>query len=254
MKKILFLISLITLFTISFATPLKVMTYNIRHGLGVDDKLDFQRVIDVIKDQDPDILMIQEVDEGRARSYGLRQAKIISKETGMDYYFYATEGKRDYGIAVLSKFKPIEKFGYDLPQPKWMKAVQRGAASMIIDVNGQEVMIVSLHLGLGGIQEIQTELMEAYEVSKKYNIPTLIAGDFNVEYFNLQTGVIEFMKDFKSVNHTIDKQLNTIPADNPGPQIDFIFYSNDDFKIKDVYTVSSYASDHLPVIAEVELK
>ena len=92
----------------------------------MDEVFDFQRTIDVLKEENPDILMVQEVDQGRSRSLNLKQAEIIADELGMDYYFYPTEGKDNYGVAIFSKFKAIEKFGFDLPQPKWCKSTQRG--------------------------------------------------------------------------------------------------------------------------------
>ncbi len=113
--------------------------------------------------------MVQEVDQGRSRSLNLKQAEIIADELGMDYYFYPTEGKDNYGgVAIFSKFKAIEKFGFDLPpQPKWMLATQRGgAAAMVIEVDGKQMLVISTHLGLGGLQEIQTEVMELLNVSE----------------------------------------------------------------------------------------
>ncbi len=252
MKKcFVFMVFTLTLISLSFST-IKVMTYNIRHGLGMDDIFDFQRVIEVLKDEDPDILMVQEVDQGRSRSLNLKQAEIIAEELGMDYYFYPTEEKDNYGVAIFSKFKSIDKFGFDLPQPKWMLATQRGAAAMVIEVDGKQMLVMSTHLGLGGLQEIQTEVMELLNISEKYGLPTLIGGDFNISYFELSYGVKEFLRKFESVNQELNKEIKTFQSDIPGSQIDFIFFSRGDFKVLDAYTVNSLASDHLPLISLIE--
>lgn len=250
-KKLVFIMFVLTLTSFSFAT-IKVMTYNIRHGLGMDDVFDFRRTIDVLKEENPDILMVQEVDQGRSRSLDLKQAEIIADELGMDYYFYPTEGKENYGVAIFSKFKSIEKFGFDLPQPKWMLAAQRGAAAMVVEVNGKQMLVISTHLGLGGLQEIRTEVLELLNVSEKYGLPTLIGGDFNISYFELSYGVKEFLLKFESVNQELKKEIKTFQSDFPGSQIDFIFFTRGDFKIMDAYTVNSFASDHLPLISLIE--
>lgn len=235
-------------------TTLTIMTYNIRHGLGVDNIFDFSRVIETIKEVDPDILILNEVDQGNPRSGEMNQADIIAKELGMNSFFSSAENRSDYGNAVLSKFPIKKKFGFVLPRPEWMLAVNRGCAVIITEVEGKEIVVMGTHLGLGGIMEIQTELRGILEVYYDYkDKPAIIAGDFNVEFFDLKYGVPELFDHFSSVNHSLNKDLHTIPANRPGPQIDYIFV-NDYFEIIDVFTVSSYASDHLPVVSKVELK
>ncbi len=235
-------------------TPLTVMTYNIRHGLGVDDVFNFSRVVETIKKVDPDILILNEVDQGNPRSGEMNQADIIAEELGMNRFFSSAENKSDYGNAILSKFPIKEEFGFVLPRPEWMLAVDRGCAAIITEIEGTDVLVMGTHLGLGGIMEVQTELRGILDVYYEYeNTPTIIAGDFNAELFDLQYGVPELFDNFSSVNHALSKDLHTIPADRPGSQIDYIFVNNY-FEIRDAYTVSSYASDHLPVVSKLELK
>jgi endonuclease/exonuclease/phosphatase family metal-dependent hydrolase len=236
------------------ATPLTVMTYNIRHGLGIDDVLDFSRVVETIREIDPDILILNEVDQENPRSAGLRQAEIIAMELNMSYFFSPVESRSNYGNAVLSKFPIKDEFGFVLPRPEWMLAVDRGCAAIVTEIEGREVLVMGTHLGLGGIMEVQTELRYILEVYLEYEeIPAIIAGDLNVEWYDLQYGVPELFDHFKSVNHALDKSLHTIPADRPGRQIDYIFV-NQHFDIIDAFTVASYASDHLPVVSRLILK
>jgi len=46
------------------ARTLRVMTYNIHVGVGMDKKLDLPRIAAVIKDQHADLVGLQEVDRG----------------------------------------------------------------------------------------------------------------------------------------------------------------------------------------------
>ncbi len=234
---------------------MKIMTYNIRHGLGADDVYDFDRIIDVVQSENPDILILNEVDQGCIRTGFIHQAGMLAEKTSMDFVFGATESRTDYGNAVLSKYPITESRTFHLPQPKWMKALIRGCVKIKVDVNGLPVSVYGTHLGLGGFQEIQTELGAIFEETKKEDIPTVIAGDFNIEYGELRGCVKGFFDTFKSVNHSVGVDLHTFPADNPGPQIDYIIV-NGYFKPCEIYTVNSVASDHLAVvcIAEVGLE
>lgn len=256
MKKIL-IISLLLIIAsgLLMAEPLKltVMTYNIRHCLGVDKVFSVDRVIKTIKYINPDILVLNEVDQGNPRSGELLEAKLIADALGMNYFFSSTEGKDNYGNAVLSKYPIKESYGVDLPQPKWMMAVQRGAAVIVTEIEGRDVMVIGAHLGLGGIQEVKTEILKTFEIYNKEKYPTIIAGDLNIEWFELQYGAPEMFKVFKSANHSIGVDLSTFPANNPGSQIDYILLSPE-LVAKDIFTLDSPASDHVPVIAEVELK
>ena len=255
MRKLFFtLVVLLSILSMGATVNLKITTYNIRHGLGVDNVFNFQRVKETIQKINPDILILNEVDQGNARSGDVYQAKEIAALMGMEYYFYATEGKTNYGIAVLSKYPVIKAEGFNLPQPRFMKAVQRGCINMIVNVCGKELSIYGAHFGLGGFQEVQKELEEIYKRYQNNPITSVIGGDFNLEWAPLRSAVPQMFKsDFKSSNHSIGKDLYTIPADSPGPQIDFLLVTNDVI-VKDTYTYDSRASDHLPVIAEIELE
>lgn len=247
---------------------IKVMTYNIRGGKSYPDNVqNLENIIKTIEKDSPDILMLQEVGYRERINWfeykeqkGQEQTKIIAEKFGMDYYFYLTENTDYFGNAILSKYPIKEKFGYDLPLPtnltseEQKKAWQRGAVGLIIDVNGVEIMVISTHLGLLGIKEVRLELNEIYKRSINSNMPVLIAGDFNLEYEEIKSNLSAMFYDFGSVNHEINKQLKTIPSTNPNRQIDYILATKKDFNIYDCKTISSQASDHIPIISILGVK
>lgn len=253
MKKFFLCSLLLSIAAVSLGFQLKVMTYNIRHARGIDNVVDLQRIVDVVKSEDPDILILNEVDQGNPRSAGVLQASEIALATGMEFFFGPTEDKNYYGNAVLSKFKILRSWDEILPQPRWLSAVKRGAAMAVVDVDGVEVLVVGTHLGLAGIKEVEVELGRIYEIFLQEGLPTIVAGDFNVEYFDLQNRMGHVISALRSANHYLEKSLSTIPSNNPGPQIDYIL-SSAEFTPRDAYTVQTQASDHLPVVALLELK
>lgn len=47
---------------------LRVASYNIQHGVGMDQKLDYKRIADVLENINPDVVAVQEVDSMTGRT------------------------------------------------------------------------------------------------------------------------------------------------------------------------------------------
>jgi len=119
--------------TVAFPDTLKVMTWNVKFGGG---RIDFffdchgDRVImekeeveknlitlaEKIREVNPDILFLQEVDLGAKRSAFINQVQNLLDSTNLNYGVYASQwkarkipsdgiGKMDSGNAILSKWK-----------------------------------------------------------------------------------------------------------------------------------------------------
>src|SRR5205807_4129654 len=84
---------------------IRVMTYNIHVGVGMDKKLDLPRIASVINQQHPDLVGLQEVDRGVERTQRKDEIAELAKLTKMDYAFAFNlkyQGGQ-YGVAILSK-------------------------------------------------------------------------------------------------------------------------------------------------------
>jgi endonuclease/exonuclease/phosphatase family metal-dependent hydrolase len=120
-RRTAFFVCLIALLgTLSFGVPaarsftpaafgnktLRVMTYNIHVGVGMDKKLDLQRIADVINGQHPDLVGLQEVDRGVKRTEGKDEIAELAKLTSMNYTFAHNLDYQggQYGVAILSRF------------------------------------------------------------------------------------------------------------------------------------------------------
>jgi endonuclease/exonuclease/phosphatase family metal-dependent hydrolase len=62
--------------------PLRVLAYDIRHGQGLDGRLDLDRIARLIMRAEPDLVALQEVDRGAARTNAVDQAAVIQKSCG----------------------------------------------------------------------------------------------------------------------------------------------------------------------------
>src|SRR5215217_7272107 len=84
---------------------LRVMTYNIHVGVGMDKQLDLQRIADVINQQRPDLVGLQEVDRNVKRTEGKDEIAELAAMTKMDFAFAPNldyQGGK-YGVAILSR-------------------------------------------------------------------------------------------------------------------------------------------------------
>ena len=88
---------------------LTVLAYNIRHGEGMDNKIDLQRIADVISKVNPDLVALQEVDKFCKRSGQRDLARELGEMLGMQHRFgkFMDYQGGEYGMAVLSRFPII---------------------------------------------------------------------------------------------------------------------------------------------------
>ena len=118
---------------------MRVMTYNIHVGIGMDKKLDLPRIAGVINAQHPDLVGLQEVDRGVERTQRIDEIAELAKLTHMDYAFAFNlryQGGQ-YGVAILSRF-PISSFDHRLYK-NTREAERRGLIRAEVAINGRTV-------------------------------------------------------------------------------------------------------------------
>ncbi|ELP32150.1 endonuclease/exonuclease/phosphatase [Rhodopirellula baltica SWK14] len=88
---------------------LRVLSYNIHHGRGTDGKIDLDRLANVIRSVDPDLVAVQEVDQNTRRNGMVNQVETLAVQTSLHGEFakQIDYDGGEYGQAVLSKY-PVE--------------------------------------------------------------------------------------------------------------------------------------------------
>src|SRR6184192_542653 len=124
---------------------IRVMTYNIHVGVGMDKKLDLARIAKVINSQHCDLVGLQEVDRGVERTQRIDEIAELAKLTKMDYAFAFNlkyQGGQ-YGVAILSRF-PIRATDHHLYK-NLREAERRGFIRAEVNIDGRVVNFATTH-------------------------------------------------------------------------------------------------------------
>lgn len=235
------------------ANTLRVLTYNIHHGEGVDGKLDLQRIAKVIRESQADLVALQEVDVRVKRSGFRDQAFELSQMTGLKMAFGGNielQGGR-YGNAILSRYPILESQNTRLPNVD--NGEQRGVLSARIQVPGNRPPLRFLATHFDHRREERERVLSAQAVNqiadRDPRQATLLAGDLNA--ISDSRPLVEL---FKLWTNTTIEPLATIPVGAPQRQIDFILYRPaSEFRVLEVKVLDeAIASDHRAFLAIVE--
>ncbi|WP_244933519.1 endonuclease/exonuclease/phosphatase family protein [Neobacillus mesonae] len=244
----------------------KVMTYNIQAGAGSDGKYNIQRTAEAIRQSEAEIIALQEVDvHWGARSLFENDIEILANELDMNYFFtpiYSLdplnegEPRREFGVAVLSKYPIIEANNRDITrlstqEPNPVPKPAPGFLETLINVKGAKVWFYVTHLDYRSdptVRKMQVADMLQYTGQHEYSI---LAGDMNAgsKAPELQPLFEQFTDAWALTN---DEPGYTYPALAPNSRIDYIM-PTPNIGVKSAKVIDTLASDHRPVIAELTL-
>lgn len=231
---------------------IRVLSYNIHHGVGIDNKLDLERIAKVIKSVQPDVVSLQEVDQQVSRSNNIDQAKELARLTNMQYVFGSSIklGNGKYGNAVLTKL-PIEgSKTISLPGKE-----KRSALYVTLKTSAESgaglFKFIATHLALEN--EAQVESIELIDrlLDSNAGIPVILTGDFNAVPQSSTMKTLE-----KKWENATSGNLATFPVEKPDMQIDYImFRPAGGIKVLKTYVLDEpKASDHRPIFAELKVQ
>jgi endonuclease/exonuclease/phosphatase family metal-dependent hydrolase len=222
------------------------MTYNIRHGLGLDDQQSIERIRDVIASQTPEIVALQEVDNRVARSRWIDQATWLGEQLGMEVVFGQTLPLviGSFGNAILSRY-PIESWDFH-PLPSLGEL--RGVLRAKVTTPKGNASFLCTHFGL----DPEERLMQAgamLEIARNAGRPTILMGDFNARP---ESRTIQLLsRPGIGLENLCPLETRTFPADDPNCRIDYIF-ATPGVKMVNYQAPATTASDHLPLVADLD--
>lgn len=233
------------------ATTFRVMTFNIHHAVGLDEKLDLQRIADLIKAEKADLVALQEVDKGIERSRKLDIAAELGRLTGMTSVFsnnYAFSGGQ-YGNAILSRFQ-VESTDHRL-LPKTDTPEQRGWLKAVVNIHGNKLSFWNTHIDHRGNDKERLQAVEKFATwVQQEKLPVIFCGDFNDTPGSRthQKLKAHFDDSWEKVGQGPG---NTVPIQKPTRRIDYLWLSHGaPLQPVRAWVPNTDASDHLPVVVE----
>ena len=224
---------------------LKLMSYNIRNAKGMDNVRNVQRIVNVINNEAPDVVAVQELDSMTTRSNQTFVLAEVAERTQMHASYAPAidfQGGK-YGIGILSKDKPLDIQTYPLPG--------REEKRMLMVAEFKDYFFACTHLSL--TEEDRLTSLEIIKNSVKSNQkPFFLAGDLN------DTPNSKFIQalqeDFLILTNT---KKPTYPAPEPKETIDYLAAwkgNTDNFANLSAQVVEEpLASDHRPLTVQLRM-
>ena len=219
-------------------------TYNVHHCEGTDGVVDIARVARTIDDINPDLIALQELDQGWERSDFADQPAELGRLTDLELAFWPTfeRGDKRYGIALGAPQ------GFDaryLPLSVPQGEEPRGVAVAEFD----DFTVLVTHLStIRRSRKQQTKLLARRAgdlLAARPERPLFVMGDLNHHP--------RLWSPLRRAGLEAGPGTPTFPSVRPRRQIDHIL-AGPGAEIRAQRAPASLASDHLPLVAEVVLR
>lgn len=237
----------------------RIVTYNIHKGRGLDRRVRPQRIVEILREINADIIALQEVLNADNSRRDEHQTRFIAEELRLHYAF--GENRRlkgsGYGNAILSRLPLIMEENYDLSHAQ---REERGCLRADIALSNSQVLhIFNVHLGTAYLERrhqgrklVESDIFTRLDVTG----PRILLGDFNEWLPGLSTRL--FREHFGSVDlRACLGRRRTYPGAFPFLHLDHIYF-DDSLELKRAAVYRSgrtlLASDHLPLVADFHLR
>ena len=227
---------------------IKVASYNMRKGIGLDRRRDPARVLSVLGELDADIVALQEAD----RRFGTRASAIPLRmfEEHSDYVPVSLDNRPGsigwHGNALLVRKGAEVEESHALHLPT---LEPRGAVAATIRIGDRRLRVVGMHLDISGLRRRQQARAILKHVAAGEDLPTILMGDCNE--WRASGGCLA---DF-GAEHRLVETGHSFHSRRPVAKLDRIFASPD-LEAVDAgvhqSALAARASDHLPIWARFQ--
>jgi endonuclease/exonuclease/phosphatase family metal-dependent hydrolase len=234
---------------------LRVVTYNVHRCKGIDGRLRPERIVDVLREVDADIIALQEVVSGEGDGDG-NQARFVGETLGLHWALGENRKLKGaaYGNVVLSRYPLRVVKNHDISV---VGRERRGAFHTDVLLGGEDaVHVFNIHLGTAFVERRHQgrRLSERGGIlhNEELKGPKIVLGDFNEWTSGLATQLLG--SHLQSVD--VRKHLGhrrTYPGFMPMLHLDHIYYDGPLELLKLTLhrtRKALMASDHLPLVAD----
>ena len=232
------------LYNICYATGPKVRHY------GRSSHKNLERITTFMRDLEPDLIGLIEVDQGSYRTGGKNQVEQMAESLG-HYHSHAIK----YGQDSFWRRVPVVRkqgnafLARDRIRNETFHFFERGMKRLVIELELEHIVIYLANLSLGA-RARHHQLGALYELVKKTKGPCVVAGDFNMLWGEREIDMFLAATGLQNANI---EGLPTYPSKNPRRHLDFILHSKE-IKIRDFRVPQVSFSDHLPVVVDFDVE
>jgi len=232
-----------------------------------------ENVFRLLKRVNPDIICLQELTQNYYRTNFIDTPKYLSEKLGYNYSFATAQkwpretGDKIQGNGIFSRYPIINSKKHwvtPLDKNNFYDYTNEGRVvlSANIKIKDKIITVITTHLSYSDhLHETPSRIKEEdkfFKLLKNLRTDTIITGDFNLEEKSRFIDLMEHRyqhvgPDYRYKTWTTKLfDHNGFNGDRLKWRIDYIFATRD-IKVIRSQTVKTVFSDHLPVLAEVDI-
>ena len=243
---------------------MRLLVYNIRYATGTGPSFHFpvpgagylrssrrvlERITELIRAEDPDLVGLIEVDTGSVRTGMVNQATHVADALG-----HYTAHQCKYGTGSINQLVPIVR-----KQSNALLAAPRvtgerfhyfdtGIKRLIIELELDQLCVFLVHLSLK-FRHRQYQLRTLHDLVVRSPKPVIVAGDFNTFWGTHEIFLFMRAAGLRSANI---EGLPSFPSRHPRVELDFILVSRG-IDVTSFRIPAVTFSDHRPLVCDFEL-
>lgn len=236
---------------------MRFLLYNIRYATGprihsslTPSTRNLGRIAGFLRELEPDLVGLIEVDHGSYRSNGKDQAELLAESLGHYHSHSIKYGKGSFWRRIPVLRKQGNAFlARDRIRNETFHYFNHGMKRLVIELELEHVVVYLAHLSLGA-RARHHQLGDLYALVKNTTKPCVVAGDFNMLWGEREIDLFLAATGLQNAN---TKNLPTFPSNQPKRHLDFVLHSKE-IKVKNFEVPAIAYSDHLPVLVDFDVQ
>ncbi|WP_303722032.1 endonuclease/exonuclease/phosphatase family protein [Malonomonas rubra] len=236
---------------------MRFVLYNIRYATGAKarnflrpSRKNLEQIIRFLRELEPDLVGLIEVDQGSYRMHGRNQVEILADSLGHYHSHSIKYAEKSFWRHVPVLKKQCNAFlARDRIRNETFHYFQHGMKRLVIELELDHVVVYLVHLALGG-RARHRQLAALYQLVKRAAKPCVVAGDFNALWGEREIDLFIAATGLQSANV---QGLPTFPSVNPNRHLDFVLYS-EKIKLREFSIPQVTFSDHLPLVVDFDVE
>jgi len=236
---------------------MRFVLYNIRYATGPkvhhyvrSSRKNLERISTFLRELEPDLVGLVEVDGGSYRSGGQNQVELLASALGHYHSHSIKYAERSFWRHVpVLRSQGNAFLARDRIRNETFHYFQRGMKRLVIELELEQVVIYLVHLALG-MRARHHQLNALYTLLRQTDRPCLVAGDFNTLWGEQEIDLFLAATGLQNANLA---QVPTFPSHKPARHLDFVLHSKE-IRIRDFQVPRVCYSDHLPVVVDFDVE